>query len=50
MIISLSVFGCLKLFEFDPPSKDIVIQEDLLFSIDREETGFRAYRFEDQSR
>jgi len=37
-------------FEFNPPSKDIVIQGDLIFSIDREETGFRVYRYEDRSR
>jgi hypothetical protein len=34
-------------FEFDPPSKNIVIQGDWLFYIDREETGFRVYRYDD---
>lgn len=33
-------------FEFNPPSKDIVIQGDYLFFIDREQTGFRVYRYD----
>lgn len=37
-------------FEFNPPSKDFVIQGDYLFSIDREESGFRVFRYDDRSR
>jgi len=34
-------------FEFAPPSKDIVIQGQYLFYIDRDLPGFRAFRFGD---
>ncbi len=37
-------------FEFNPPSKDIVIQGDRLFYIDREETGFRVFQYDDRGR
>jgi hypothetical protein len=37
-------------FEFNPPSKDVVIQGDFLFVIDTEETGFRVFRYDDRSR
>ncbi|HDT13019.1 MAG TPA: hypothetical protein ENO03_01545 [Candidatus Aminicenantes bacterium] len=37
-------------FEFDPPSKNIVIRGDHFFVIDREETGFRVYRYDDRNR
>ena len=36
--------------EFNPPSRDIVIQGEYLFFIDRDETGFRVFRFGDQDR
>ena len=32
-------------FEFDPPSKDIVIQGEYLFYIDRDYPGFQVFRF-----
>ncbi len=34
-------------FEFDPPSKDVVIQGEYLFYIDRELPGFRVFRMAD---
>jgi 6-bladed beta-propeller len=36
--------------EFNPPSRDIVIQGEYVFFIDRDETGFRVFRFDDQDR